>query len=244
MENYRKQLLLDEADIKLIFEKNRDYIGRQPLFGFDSVIAGMGFLLTVLFSNFQTHTWLKYILIILALIYLSWGLFNICLYHKNKNFSPAVLFHQLEDINLMNEHQHSIILIKDDFNKNPNKFLVYQDSRWNCKLFVNFHTINNDADNIQNIKNHIEAELKSKPESCVYLFEKTHSKYSVSAKRDKYYHHKFYKLTLAPTKQIKKDSFTIDGKTFFWMSIAQMENDEEIMAKNSDIVEFVKEAHI
>lgn len=244
MANDRKQLLLDKNDIKLIFEENRDYIGRKSLFGLDSLIASIGFLLTIFLSDFKRLTWLKYLLGILAIVYLIWGVYNIVIYYKGKRFDRFILLEQLEDINLMNKHQHSIILIKDDFNKNSNRFLVYQDSRWDCKLFVNFHTLGNDEENIPSIEKHIEAELKSKPRTCEYLFDKTHSKYSVSAKREKYYHHKFYRLALTANKQIKQDSFTIDGKTFFWMSIAQMENDKNIMEKNSDIVGFVKEANI
>lgn len=242
--NNRKQLLLDESDIKYIFERNRDYIGRKKSFGFDSLIAGIGFLLTVFLSDFKSNLWLKYFFGTLGIMYLIWGLYNIYLYYKRPKFNTDTLFAQLEDINLMDQHQHSIVLIKDDFNKNSNRFLVYQDSRWGCKLFVNFHTLGNDSQNISNINRHIEAELKAKPKNCVYLFDKTHSKYSVSARREKYYHHKFYKLALTPNKQIRQDSFTIDGKTFFWMSIAQMENDKDIMEKNSDIVGFVKEANI
>lgn len=244
MENRRK-LLLDETDVKYVLERNRDYIGRKSLFGFDSLIAGIGFSLTVIFSDFQKYYILKYILSLLSVIYLIWGIYNIFLYYKGKSFNKDILFQQLEDINFMEKHPHSIILIKDDFNKNANRFLVYYDSRWKCKLFVNYHTYGkNDIENIENIKGHIKAELKTSSKECVYLFEKLHSKYSVSAKRDKYYHHKFYRVTLAESEIVHQDKFIIEGKEYSWMSIAQMESDRNIMKKNKDIIGFVKEANI
>lgn len=241
----RKQLLLDENDIKLVLEQNRDNIGRKPLFGFDSLVASIGFLLTIIFTDFQQYIVLQYLLSILAIIYFMWGIYNIFLYHKSKSFNKDILFQQLEDINLMETHPHSIILIKDDFNENPNRFLVYYDTRWKCKLFVNYHTSgNSDAENIANITQHIQTELKTSPQNCVYLFDKLHSKYSISAKRDKYYHHKFYRLTMSESDITREDNFTIDGKEYFWMSIAQMEKDKNIMEKNRDIVSFVKEANV
>ena len=62
-----------------------------------------------------------------------------------------------------------------------------------------------------------------------FAFEKEHEKYSVSAKEIK----KF-------SEQIEQDSFQIDGKKFYWMSIAEMEQDKRIMEVNSDIVSMVK----
>lgn len=240
----RKRLLLDENDVKFVLERNRDYIGRKALFGFDSLIAAIGFLITITMSDFKEFYWIKYLFGVLALFYLIWGLHNIVTYMKRKKFDHNTLFKQLEDIDIMKNHPHSIILIKDDFNKNSNRFLVYYDSRWECRLFVNYHTLGENEEDILNINRHIESELKSKTKSCVFLFDKIHSKYSVSARREKYYHHRFYRLNMDFNKTTRKDSFEIDGKTYYWMSIAQMEADKNIMEKNSDIVNFVKEANI
>ena len=38
---------------------------------------------------------------------------------------------------------------------------------------------------------------------------------------------------------IEQDSFEIDGKKFYWMSIAEMEQDKRIMEVNSDIVSII-----
>lgn len=166
MKDKKKKLLLDETEVKFILEKNRDYIGHKFIFGFDSIIAGMGYVVTIFLSDFKDYNWLKYPLSVIGIVYLIWGMYNICRYYKNKHFNKDTLYKQLEDINYMENSEHSIILIKDDFNQNPNKFLVYQDPRWDCRLFVNFHTCgNNEAENIDNIKQHVEQELKTKSDN-------------------------------------------------------------------------------
>ena len=145
---------------------------------------------------------------------------------------------------MMKEHPHSIVLLKDTFNTNSNRYLVYYDSRWNCKLFLNYATITSDMEQDEkNISKHLQMELKVEEDKIIggYEFEKVHEKFSVSANENKCYRHRFYKyfVTTFPDK-LKKDSFEIDGKKFYWMSIAEMENDKRIMEVNSDIVNMVK----
>lgn len=244
------KLLLDSKDIKLILERRKDHIGKHPISGIDSVLAAVGYLLTIYCSSFDDGFLgkipnVKIYLYLIGIAYLIWGLFNIIrsLYYKfYKPYTHEDLYKELEKVNQMEKHPHSIVLIKDDFNRNPNRYLLYYDNRWNCKLFLNFHTVQGeDEDNIHNLENHVKAELKTTPSSCRFAFERIHSKYSVSAQKEKYYQHRFYRMTLKNQSRVKKDSFEIDGKTYYWMSIAEMEKDTEIMEKNSDIVKFVKE---
>lgn len=95
----------------------------------------------------------------------------------------------LSDINKLNEiaHNYSIVLIKDSFQRFPNRFLVYEDKRWECKLFLNYKE---NPNNKEFIKNHLSE---------------------------------------------------IDGKKYRWMTITELEMDEEVRKKNRDILEFVKE---
>ena len=39
----------------------------------------------------------------------------------------------------------------------------------------------------------------------------------------------------------QSDSFVINGRQYFWMSLPEMERDQIMMEKNSDIVSFVKQ---
>ena len=47
--------------------------------------------------------------------------------------------------------------IKDSFQKFPNRFLVYDDKRWGCKLFLNYKDNSNNEDFI---KKHLSGDLK------------------------------------------------------------------------------------
>lgn len=74
-----------------------------------------------------------------------------------------------------------------------------------------------------------------------FAFEKVHEKYSVSVKENRCYRHRFYQFLIKEfNEEIEQDSFEIDGKKFYWMSIAEMEQDKRIMEVNSDIVSMVK----
>lgn len=57
----------------------------------------------------------------------------------------------------------------------------------------------------------------------------------------KYYIHRFYRFHISGNELLKQDTFVIDGRTYHWMSIAEMEQDKNIMEKNGDIVGFVKQ---
>ena len=114
----------------------------------------------------------------------------------------------------MVEYPHSIVLIKNTFVKNSNKYLLYYDQRWDCKLFINYQTVPGpESDNTERIQSTIASELKVKPEGCTFLFQELHTKFSVSAQKEKYYCHRFYKVNIKRfPPEIQKDSFEIEGK--------------------------------
>ena len=71
---------------------------------------------------------------------------------------------------------------------------------------------------------------------------KIHEKLSQRDKINKMYCHKFYLADIKEFPQCAKDdTFTIGGKTYHWVTIEDLEADENAMAKNSDIISFVKE---
>ena len=92
------------------------------------------------------------------------------------------------DINKLNEiaHNHSIVVIKDSFQKFPNRFLVYEDARLGCEFFLNYKE---NPNNEEFIRSHISNELKidSGDIQLKYVAQKIHEKYSESAKENKVY---------------------------------------------------------
>ena len=145
-------------------------------------------------------------------------------------------------IDNVNTHNHSIIVIKDTFNEFSNRFLVYNDTKWDCKFFLNYkENINNES----YIKEHLSNELKI-PGDCInlkYVTSKIHEKYSENDKMNKIYSHKFYLADIVDFSEImKKDVFEIDGRTYYWMSMSELESDQNVLKKNSDIINYVKES--
>ena len=56
------------------------------------------------------------------------------------------------------------------------------------------------------------------------------------------YHHRLYEISIShfPEKNTHND-FSINGRHYYWMSITEMENDTNIMKKNKEVVDFIKE---
>lgn len=223
-------------------KKKKQFIGKNVVW--DSSLSAISFLLSVILATYEDFFGipgivLKTLFVILGLFFTGKSIVDIISSKKN-NYTYEDL---LSDINKLNEiaHNHSIVLIKDSFQRFPNRFLVYEDKRWECKLFLNYKE---NPNNEEFIKNHLSGDLKIELDdiNMSYLGQRIHEKYSESAKEEKVYCHKFYIANISqfPDK-ITKDSFEIDGKKYRWMTITELEMDEEVQKKNRDILEFVKE---
>ena len=223
MEKQKSRIYLETDRLKLILSEHKDEIGNRVIDGIEKVIAAIAFWIPMAIADFS-----------------KWKTAGVI---KNP-FDKNKLYEEIEEENLMKEHPHSIVLIKDTFHSNDNRFLLYYDARWDCKLFPNYATITSDlAQDEKNITKHLQMELKISQDNLegAFAFEKVHEKYSVSAKENRCYRHRFYQFLIKEfNKNIEQDSFEIDGKKFYWMSIAEMEQDKRIMEVNSDIVSMVK----
>lgn len=137
-------------------------------------------------------------------------------------------------------HNHSIVAVKNTFEEFPNKFLLYEDTRWDCKLFINYkENINNES----YIVNHISNELKIPVQDITikYLAQEVGEKFSESHKEQRVYLHRLYQVEINNIPdRMKKDSFSIEGVNYHWESIHDMEQDGRITEVNSDIVNLVK----
>ncbi len=244
-ENGRIYITCDK--LRLILAEHQNSIGKSKMVGVEKIITSIAFWVPMALADFSK--WgkiglvVQIILILFGISLMIYGIFEIIKCIRNP-FDKDVLYGEIEEANLMKEHPHSIVLIKDTFNQNANRFLVYYDARWDCKLFLNYSTITSDfKQDEDNIAKHLQMELKLPQNNLegAFEFEQVHEKYSVSAKENRCYCHRFYVFRIKKfTDEISQDSFEIDGKKFCWMSIAEMENDKRIMEANSDIVSMVK----
>jgi hypothetical protein len=140
-----------------------------------------------------------------------------------------------------NMGKHAIIIIKNE----QNDYLQYFDEIWNSYLFVNYKLEENFNEEkiIENISN--EFKINKEEIECTYIAEKTHKKFSESAKKEKEYQHYFYSIHIKNMPNImKQKSFTLNNKKYEWYSLNALECDERIQKVNGDIVGFVKELDI
>ena len=62
-------------------------------------------------------------------------------------------------------------------------------------------------------------------------------------KRQRKYKHRLYeiKIQVFPGDE-QKENFVGNGRHYYWMSISDMERDPNIVKKNLDVIDFVKES--
>ena len=150
----------------------------------------------------------------------------------------------IKDIISLNkiQHNHSLVALKDSFSTKGNRFLVYYDERWDCKLFLNYKT--SDYDNEAYIIENISTDLgiAKRNISCKYITSKVQEKYSVSHNENRVYNHRLYEINIQKFPEaMRKDDFVWNGKHYYWMTIENMEKDNRIMSVNMDVLDFVKE---
>lgn len=236
------KILIDDGKLNLLLEAKKRFIGKRV--AWDSILSAVSFLISVVFASYN-DIWiipakLFKIIFLIAGLFFTIKVFIDIYKSKKNNYSYEDL---LQDINKLNEitHNYSIIAIRDSFNKYPNKYLVYYDNRWECKLFLNYKDNINNADFI---KDHLSRELKIEKSNMKidYVSQLISEKISGSDGQKKVYSHKLFMVTINEFPEVmKSDSFIIDGRTYFWNSIIDLENDSSAMEKNSDIIKFVKD---
>lgn len=139
------------------------------------------------------------------------------------------------------QHEYSLCVIQDNFSEKE-RYLVYYDSRWDCKFFLNYKT--NAGDNETYLVKCISNDLKLDEKNiyCKYLTSKIQTKFSESHNENRVYNHRLYHVTVpSMPKKYQKDDFVVGDRHYFWMTIAEMKQDTNIIKKNLDVVHFVQE---
>ncbi|MCD8050023.1 MAG: hypothetical protein LUG52_10640 [Clostridia bacterium] len=235
------KLLIDDVKLNLLMEQKKSYIGKKV--AWDSILSACSFLISVLFATYK-DLWgisgeaFKIFFVMLGLFFTFKALYDVLKSVKNSyNYEDL-----LQDINKLNEitHNHSIVAIRDTFEQYPNRFLVYDDVRWKCKLFVNYK---DNTNNESFIKDHLSRELKIDESKIklTYIAQNISEKISGSDNVKKVYCHKLFLAEIEDMPEnMRKDTFEADGRVYHWKSIVELEEDDEAMAKNADIIGFVK----
>ena len=127
--------------------------------------------------------------------------------HKNK-YDHNILLNDIQKLDKI-QHKHSLVAIQFPDTSAEKKYLVYYDERWDCKLFLNYKTVDRaDEESVNRIYNHRLYEIK---------------------------------IQVFPEDE-QKENFVVNGRHYYWMSISDMERDPNIVKKNLDVIDFVKES--
>lgn len=130
-------------------------------------------------------------------------------------------------------HEFSLIAIKNA----EGKYLQLYDENWNCWLFPYFKTADPNKENVDNKL----SELIGITVETRYVAQAIHCKFSVKDEVYKAYRHKLYALSSEYLPEnMKCDSFELNANKYAWMSIKELEADSDVMAKNDDVLAFVK----
>lgn len=160
---------------------------------------------------------------------------------RSDSYNYTKLMKDIEDLDMI-QHKHSLIVIKRNKNQKASKFLLYYDEEWDCKLFLNCKTA--DRNNEQNIISRIAEDfnIDARTINCHYVVSRVQEKYSVSHNEDRVYQHRLYEVSFEKMPELAlKEDFVLNNRHYYWMSIADMEKDENIIQKNLEVVDFVKE---
>lgn len=241
------KLLIDKKDLKLLLETKRDQIGHSSLEGIDLIITGGTFFLSTLSATYS-DVWclkgyvIKTVCILLGIGILIWGIFKM-VKSREQLYGHQKLFDDITELNTIT-HPFSIVAIRDTYNKFPARYLVYYDKRWGCRLFLNYRTV---QDNVSSLRRHLSAELQIDEKSIAveYKCSEIYSKFSCSDNIEKIYDHQIYLACISKFREeLQAAEFEINGKSFYWMTMDEMESDKDIQEKNMDVIKLIKKANI
>lgn len=238
------KLLIDKIKLKYLLEQKRDYI-RNSIQGIDLIITAIIFMFSLLCSDFHSifgiHPYVvATIAWILAIVILLYGLIKLIISIQYR-YSHEILYHDIENINEV-LHRFSIVAVKDDFLPHANRYLLYYDNAWKCWFFFSFHTAEcqNEESICQRLSNKLKVDVKAI--QLKYISDRIQPKYSERDQVNKVYQHSLYQCKIMDfPEKLQQDSFEIDGTQYRWFTINDMEKDDTIMSKNSDVVSYVKE---
>lgn len=231
------------SDLKKTLELRKAMIGGSSWSGAGSVIGGIGILYKAWGAD-SFQTFLGILLIAIGL----WKLVQILMscasireWRSALRYDHHSLYKEIKGMD-QTKHAHSIIAIMDSFNPCPGRFLVYDDARWGCRLFPNYPTQQNTEENEEYLKRKIAGDLKIPEENICLIYKKTvlQEKYSESHKENRVYLHRYYvaKITNFPKNELQ-NNFAIEGRSYHWMTIDAMLQDENIRKKNEDVIKEV-----
>ena len=116
MKEQNNRIYLETDRLKLILSEHKDEIGKRAINGIEKIIAAIAFWIPMAISDFSKWktigSIIQIILVISGIVYTCYAIYYTFCAIKNP-FNKDRLYEEIEEENLMKEHPHSIVLIKD-----------------------------------------------------------------------------------------------------------------------------------
>lgn len=231
--------MLDEKILLDLLHKRAHHIKTRAHL-WETLLCFVGYVASVLLADIRTLPFKTQIIIaIIGLLYLAILVASL----HGSHYSVDAFYQDI--VRAGENHNFSLILLKDSSGVFPNKYLMKKDKRWKCYLFPYIRTLDEKDRDHKSVSNFLENTLRISSHS--YKFEETKeedfTKASVSSNMTKTYHHTFYQVScdIASNPPLnKKSTIRIDGQTYKWLSIDDMKNDRRIMERNRDNITYVE----
>lgn len=231
-------ITLKKEDLKLILSKYDRFFKRKVL-DISNISAGISLLLTGLTTN-VSHLLLFIVLLPMSIFLIIYGIVNLVQDFKEKSAKDS-LFQEIIDSYIPEVRYDAIFVIKDTF-ENSNRYLLYYDISWKVWFFPWSRTLDN-----YTIKKYISSilQIPVKTLKVNHLTTKVSTKISIRSGMKKTYNFAIYKVIInkngfLKNKILSEDSFNISKRDFRWMTMIEIENNQDILDKNKDVVEIVK----
>ncbi len=194
------------------------------------------FLITILLSDFFNAPFrTKFAVVLLSIIYIA--AYILTLY--GSHYSVEKFYKDICSVS-ENNHDFSILLLRDVSGIFPCSYVLKFDKRWKCWLFPYIRT--NKENDRQSVEDYIKSVFKIDDFKIAKVTEEDFTKYSVSANLQKTYHHTFYLIEFNAGKTILENkTFKISGAKHRWFTTLQMKENKRIALRNYDNVKYVEE---
>lgn len=241
-------LQIKEENLEKFLEKEKGHLFFDIIIkGGGNLLAGISIIIGIIFMNYKELALYQKIFylfsLFIAIIVSFTGIIQIIRSIKNK-MTPERLFQEIKELDENTFHNFNIILIKNGEKKG--QYLLFKSNRWSCKLFPNYRCLKNEDIDLQkeipNIKRLLKLDFGKNFNFIIKYFGKIQStKYSVGDRVNKKYNFFFYEVTSSKfIKEFGSKNFTSNGKKFYWMTLDKIQNDKNIIKKNSDVLDFIR----
>lgn len=232
-------ITLKKENLKLILSRYDRFFKRKVL-DISNISAGISLLLTGLTTNVP-YLLLFIVLLLMSIFLIIYGVVNLVQDFKEKSAKDS-LFQEIIDSNIPEVRYDAIFVIKDTFKDHSNRYLLYYDIGWEVWFFPWLRDLD-----YKKIRIYISSILQIPVNSLKVTLLKTKesTKISIPSGVKKTYNFAIYEVIINKSgfkknMILSKDSFNISKREFSWMTMIEIENNQNILDKNKDVVEIIK----